>query len=261
MIPLKALALGLAQGLTEFLPISSSGHLVVLSEALGTELGKSVPFDVALHAATLLAVLVYFRGRVASIVRGMVRPSSSGEGKVGWLILLGTLPAAVAGVLFDRPIERLFSSARAAGGCFLATALILALADGLGGRRKAVEMGALDALLIGLAQAGALLPGISRSGMTISAGLWRGLSRSEAPQFAFLLSVPAILGATAFKVREMAQGPSGWADLVAGFGAAFLSGLLAIWVTMGAVRARKLRYFSLYLSVLGVAVLLASARR
>lgn len=261
MLLLKALALGVVQGLTEFLPISSSGHLVAFSEVLGTGLGQNVAFDVALHAATLLAILVYFRRRVASILKGMVSRSSGfskGEGRVGWLILLGTIPAAIFGLLFERPIERAFSSLGLTGVCFLVTAAVLILADRLGEKKKESNIGPFDALLIGMAQAIALLPGISRSGMTIVAGLWRGLSKEEAPQFAFLLSVPAILGATAFKAEEMFFGPIQWPELTVGFVASFLSGLLAIWVMLGVVRRNKLSYFSPYLTLIGAASVVAS---
>jgi len=261
MNPLKAAILGIVQGLTEFLPISSSGHLVVLSEFLGTELGKSLPFDVAVHLATFFATLVYFRGEVASILKGMFSSSSlrGGEGRVGWLILLGTLPVAFVGLLFEPQVERIFKSAAFSGGCFLVTGATLALADLSGGSRRAEEMSPLDALLIGLAQAAAILPGISRSGMTISAGLWRGLSRSEAPKFAFLLSIPAVLGAAALEARDILPGKVNFWEVALGFGAAFFSGLVAIWATLRVVRAKKLRYFSVYLFALGVAVLLLSA--
>lgn len=259
LVPLVVLAL--VQGLTEFLPVSSSGHLVLLQHWLGAYSGD-VFLDVMLHVGTLGSVLWVYRAEVRRLLR--FDPPA-----VQYMaaIVVGTLPAVAVGLAFKERIESLFSSPVAAGAALIFTGFILlstrgARSDGrtLRGEWYPVAPPLGRALLIGCAQALAILPGISRSGSTISASLWLKLPRAEAARFSFLLSVPAIAGALVLQVLGGA-GPQqeGW--LGAGIGAvvAFAVGLAAIRLTAMAVIQRHFWKFAFYCVPLGVLVLLLLA--
>lgn len=273
-----ALILGLLQGLTEFVPISSSAHLVLVPWLFGWP-AFGLFFDTMLHWGTLLAVLVYFRKDWVAIVRGFVSslavrgPWTTGAGgrlaqpasRLAWGLILGSLPAAVAAFLFEDFFESLFSTPRAVAAFLLVTALILYLSERLGRRARSLEtLNVPDALAIGLAQAAAIAPGISRSGTTIAAGLGRGLTREAAARFSFLLSTPVILGAGLLQgldVATTAEVAPPLAVLLTGFAAAAVAGYLCIRFLLSYLRRGSLNVFAVYCAVAGSAALLLTFLR
>ncbi len=260
---LVAAVLGIVQGATEFLPVSSSGHLVIFSKLCGcAELPLS--FVVITHFGTLLAVVAYYRQDFAGMLRSLFVWSASessqqtqltaGRRLVG-LLIISTIPAALAGFLLAEQIENLFDSLPAVGIALIITGLILLSVNWLAGRKEQHQTTAFDALLIGAAQAVALVPGISRSGITIAAGLGRGLHRDWAPRFAFLLSVPVILGGTVFQIIMLVQSPISSQQLgiyLLGGVTAAISGYFAVHLVVRAVRAGNLIYFSGYCILVGI---------
>ena len=259
-----ALLLGTLQGATEFLPVSSSGHLVLLPWLLGWP-APGLPFDAVVHLGTALAVIAYFWRDWLSLggaaLRSLAtRSLADSNARLAWFILLGTVPAALLGYLLNDFFESMFGRPAAAAGFLLVTALILALSERLGRRERDLDtLTWLDALLIGLAQAGAILPGISRSGSTIAAGLGRGLRREPAARFSFLLATPVILGAGLLQVADLAQtgGLAAQAPLLGvGFAAAALVGLGCIHFLMRYLKRRPLYPFAIYCAAAGVACLL-----
>lgn len=260
---LHAVVLGLVQGFSEFLPISSSGHLLVVPWLLGwndlEDASVKKAFDVALHVGTLVAVLAYFRREIVDLVRGGLaavrRPAGphSSSGRLAWLLVLSAVPAAAVGALFDDVIEERLGTPGIIAVSLVLFGGVLAFADRRTGNRLMAELGWRDALLIGSAQVLALNPGTSRSGITIAAALLLGMRRDDAARFAFLMSLPVIVGAVVFKVGGLvAEGlPS---DLVApmlvGIGAAAVSGWLAVWGTLRLVRTRTFTPFVVYRVVL-----------
>ena len=208
-----ALILGVLQGLTEFLPVSSSGHLVLGQSILGLK-EPELFFDVLLHVGTLTAVLIFYGKDLWRIARGWVsslvgRDSNEGAARTGWLLILGSVPAGIVGVFLGGLAEQMFASPKLAACALLVTGGILCLGEPKeGGGREEAQMTAKDALVIGVFQAFAIIPGISRSGATIAAALMRGVAREQAARFSFLLSVPAILGAFALKIKDL-EGPLG----------------------------------------------------
>ena len=241
----EALLLGIVQGMSEFLPVSSSGHLVLGQALLGVPPGDLV-FEVVVHFGTLLAVLTVLGGRIRELAAGCIRREGASL-RMALLLLVGTVPAGVVGLLFEDYLTLAFSSPVAAAGCLVATGTVLWSTRFVSGRRE--EIGVADALLIGLAQALAILPGISRSGLTISVGLWRGVEGREAASFSFLLSIPVILGATALKAGALIAHPPAWdvvGPLVVGLSAAFVSGVVAIRWLFALLRGGRLDRFSYY---------------
>lgn len=268
---LQALTLGLIQGATEFLPVSSSGHLTIAPWLFGWP-HSSLLFDTVVHWGTLLAIVIVFwrdflriaRATLLSIVH---RSLADVHARLGWFIVLGSIPAAVTGLLFKDFFEQLFSSAPAAGGFLLVTAGLLWGSEQLGrreGLHKTTEgITFWDAVLIGLAQAIALAPGISRSGSTIAAGLARGIQRETAARYSFLLGAPAFLGAGLLQlVDALAADPATVSDqlplLIVGFVASAISGLLAIRFLLAYLRRRTLSVFAVYCAGLGALVILLS---
>ncbi len=256
----KAIGLGVLQGLTEFLPVSSSGHLAIAQNLFPQGISDALAFDVCLHFGTLLAVAWYFRADLIEMLRAL-RPAAVGGGyerRWVWLLALATLPAAVIGGTMAGAIEGAFASLPAIGLALLTTSALLWLgARRSSGSRRPAEVLAGDALVIGFFQAAALVPGISRSGSTITAGLLRGLEPDTAARFAFLMSIPAIAGAVvhdAAGVGELLR--SDRTAVLAGTLAAAFTGWLAIAVMMRAVRVGRLLPFALYCMALGVVTLL-----
>jgi undecaprenyl-diphosphatase len=249
--PLQAIGLGVLQGLTEFLPISSSAHLILWPRFFGWK-DPGLAFDVALHLGTLAGVALYFAKDLWRIVRR--------DRRLLGLLVVGTIPAALAGLLLERQAETAFRSP-----VLIACALILmggalALADQwFSGRKTMADLTYLTALGLGIAQAVALIPGVSRSGMTITAAMLLGYSRREAARFSFLLSIPIIAGAGVLKVREIFLAPD-QAALAAGFGSAAVAGFLAIWGLLRYVQTRHYTPFVLYRWALGAFVLLNLSR-
>ncbi|MBC7226198.1 MAG: undecaprenyl-diphosphate phosphatase [Thermoflexales bacterium] len=265
---LRALFLGLLQGATEFLPVSSSGHLVLVPWLLGWPI-PGLAFDTLVHWGTAVAVIAYFWRDWAALIRGAwhgLRTRSLNDPATRLLLLLivATIPGALAGALLEDFFEGMFARPAAAAGFLLLTAAILTLAESAWARRSASggdpprALSALswpDALTVGLAQAVAILPGVSRSGATIAAGLGRGLDRESAARFSFLLSTPIILGAGAMQVLKLFRA-GGWAGeaptLIVGFLAALVSGGLSIHFLLRYVRRRPLYPFALYCALLGI---------
>jgi len=262
----EGIALGVVQGLTEFLPVSSSGHLALSEAVLGVHT-QGVRFEVLVHAATALAVVLYFRRRIAAVVtalaawplrrspspgRGVWRDERAADARLGLNLVLGTVPAAVVGYLFEARVEEAFDDPRLVSALLVVTGLILWTTRLVRCPGRPVETWR-DALIVGVGQAVAVLPGISRSGTTVATGLWAGLDRRRAAEFAFLLSVPIILGAGAVSLSEAArEGALGAAD-AAGAAAAFLCALPAIAVLMRVVIAGRLHLFSYYCWAVGIA--------
>ncbi|NPV07857.1 MAG: undecaprenyl-diphosphate phosphatase [Anaerolineae bacterium] len=249
----QAAVLGALQGATEFLPISSSGHLVLVPWLLGWE-ANSLFFGAAVHMGTLAAVLAYFRQDLWVMARAWVRTLRYRQvadpyGRLAWLVIAGTIPAALAGVLLEDWFEAMFSSPLLVSVLLLVTGGFLALAERLSRERKAAEQASLpDAVMVGLAQALAIAPGISRSGATIAAGLGRGINRAEAARFSFLLATPIIAGAGLLEVAQVTLAgdlPSLLLGLVGGLTAA-ATGFVAIGALIRYLRQRSLLAFACY---------------
>ncbi len=270
---IQAIILGIVQGLTEFVPISSSAHLVLVPWALGWD-RSGLFFDTMLHWGTLLAVLTYFRNDWLAILRGFWRSltirgpwrdAASGRladpnSRLAWGIILGSVPAVVLGLLFNDFFESLFETPMAVAGFLLVTAAFLAASERLGRRARPLSsLNIPDALAIGLAQAAAIAPGISRSGATIAAGLARGLTREGAARFSFLLATPAILGAGLLQLVEVLMTGANavsWPAVLAGFLAAAVSAYLCIKFLLAYLRRGRLYVFAIYCAVVGSVVLL-----
>ncbi len=255
----EACLLGAVQGATEFLPVSSSGHLAVVHRFVHPlPPAETAAIDVALHMGTLAAVLAYFRRDLVAMLLAVLRREPSWER--WWVVLLAvaTVPAGIVGLTVRDAIHASFGSITTVGACFLVTGTLLWVAGRAAGRahRGAADMRVSDAALIGLFQAAALFPGISRSGATIAGGMLRGVEREDAAKFSFLLGIPAILGAQVSEMGTLASlAPAEVRALGAGTLVAALAGLAAIGSLMRLVRADRLHYFALYLWPLGILVL------
>jgi undecaprenyl-diphosphatase len=262
---LSAVLLGIVQAATEFLPVSSTAHLLVFGELLGHDLAdeRFRAFVTIIQSGTTVAVLVYFRREIAalafaaarSLARG--RPLETAESRLAWYIALGTVPAAVLGKVLERRIEALGNWVIAAS--LVALGLVLLAAERLARHERAVEdVGARDALLIGLGQAVALVPGSSRSGTTITAGMLLGLRREAAARFSFLLSVPIILGAGAYKLAKtlpVLRGAPEWSVATAlGTAVSAVVGYLVIGWLLGWLRTRTTYLFVAWRIAAGVLV-------
>lgn len=263
----QALLLGLIQGLTEFLPVSSSGHLVLAPWWLGWE-HPGLTFDALLHLGTLLAVLIYFwrdwQQMLAAAWRWLRgQRQQPGQERLLLALVVGSIPAAVIGYSFEDFFAALFETPMAAAGFLLVTGLLLFLAERW--RRGGLPLERVrlsDALVIGLAQALAIAPGISRSGATMAAGLWRGLDRPAAARFSFLLGTPAFLGAGLFKLLDLLQAGVDQVEMwpiVAGFLAAALAGFLSIHYLLRYLRQYSLIPFAYYVWAVALLSLLRGA--
>jgi undecaprenyl-diphosphatase len=259
----RAIVLGALQGLGEFLPISSSGHLIVVPWLLGWP-DHGLAFDVALHVGTLLAVVYAFaadwRRLLGGALRGVRegRPFAAPEARLLGLLALASIPGAVAGLLLDDWAESVFRSPALVACTLAGMGVVLFVADARasGSRGEAATVSARDALLIGLSQAAAIVPGVSRSGVTISMGLLLGYRREEAARFSFLLATPITFGAALFKAPDLAgAGQPGL--LLAGMATAAIVGLLSIRVLLAYVRTRDYRPFVYYRFALAALVALA----
>ena len=256
---LEALLLGIVQGLTEFLPVSSSGHLQIFKEILGVEIAENVTFDVTLHAATVLSTIVVMWGEVSHLLRGLFSRHFNAEQRYILKILLSMIPAGVVGLLFADQIEALFASLTVVGVMLLVTALLLAFAYYAKPRQKE-DISWRDAFLIGCAQALATLPGLSRSGSTIATGLLLGNKKESVAHFSFLMVIPVIGGKMLLDILsgEMSSLDVGTWPLLVGFLAAFLSGALACKFMINIVKRGKLIWFALYCAAAGLLSLLYS---
>jgi undecaprenyl-diphosphatase len=252
----EALLLGLIQGLTEFLPVSSSGHLAVLEHIWKLPAESRLPLTTMLHGATALAVIFYFAPLLARLIRGLwagdaARRSSSWR-MVGFIVV-ASIPAGLIGVLFSDLIDRAFSSPLLVGLMLLVTGTVL---FGTRSSQARGKTGWFRALLVGVAQAIAILPGVSRSGATIASGLHLGMERREAFEFSFLLAIPAIVGAFLLEVRKLDLAVLKPQALGVGMIAAFVSGLAALFVLSRVVASRRLHWFAYYCWLAGLATIL-----
>jgi undecaprenyl-diphosphatase len=254
----EALILGIVQGLTEFLPVSSSGHLELGKELIGFDLhaSDSLTFDVIVHGGTALSTIVVFYKDILWTIQGLFKKGWNSEKKFVLHVLISLIPAAFVGIVFEEQIESLFGGQILLVGVMLIiTALLLFLADRARKTHKAVT--SLDAFVIGTAQAVAILPGISRSGATIATSVMLGVSRKRAARFSFLMVLPLIIGKMILDVNEIYQ--TGGADieipisaLIIGFLGAFTSGLFACQWMIKLVRNAKLKYFAYYCFFVGI---------
>ena len=249
------LILGLVQGLTEFLPVSSSGHLTLFSELLGIK-SDDLTFKVLVHFATAMSTIVVFRKDIASLATGFFKTSDEGAvaRKYIGLLALSAIPAAIVGLTLKDQIESL-DTPHFVGYMLIVTAIILAISQKLNSSLEQ-EVNGGRSLLIGLSQALAILPGISRSGSTIGAALLLGVSRAEAAKFSFLMALPVILGATLLETKDLlefgvaASGPL--LGYIAGVIAAFVSGLIACKLMIKLVKGTNLLWFAVYCAVVGI---------
>jgi undecaprenyl-diphosphatase len=260
---LQACVLGILQGGTEFLPVSSSGHLVLVPWLLDWQ-PPSLVFDAVVHWGTALAVIIYFWRDWVSVIGAALRSLRRGtpaepRARLAWLILVGTVPAALTGYLLEDFFEGLFARPVPAASFLVVTAALLVAAEQAGERQRDLDgLRWRDAGFVGLAQALAIFPGISRSGATIAAGLVLGLRREQAARFSFLLATPVILGAGLLEVADVAQAGrlSGQMGiLIAGFLAAAATGLGCIHLLIRYLRTRRLYPFAAYCAVAGCACL------
>ena len=251
---LEAIVLGIIQGLTEFLPVSSSGHLELAKAILGDSsvAEESLTFTVVLHFATALSTLVVFKKEVIEIFKGLFQFRWNTEFKFSLKIIISMLPAVIVGLLFEKELESFFGGRiLLVGSMLLLTAVLLLLADKAKNTKKEVSF--LNAVLIGFSQAIAMLPGVSRSGATISTSVLLGIDRTRAAKFSFLMVVPLIFGKIG---KDLLSGDlnlqsSEILPILAGFITAFLAGLLACKWMISIVKNSKLSYFSIYCAIVG----------
>jgi undecaprenyl-diphosphatase len=258
----QAALLGIVQGLTEFLPVSSTGHLILVPALFGWRgsVVDSLQFDVALHLGTLIALLAVFWRDWLSLAGAAVgslrhRSVADPQARLGWLIVLATIPGVAAGLLLESEVETTFRSPLVVGMAMVVVALILAFLDRVGSQtRDELSLGAGGALAVGVGQALALIPGVSRSGSTIATGLGLGLTRASAARFSFLLSTPIIAGALAKEALDVGRGGLSSAELpvfVVGIIAAGLAGYACIRFLLAYLRTHSLMPFVIYRLVVG----------
>jgi undecaprenyl-diphosphatase len=258
--------LGIIQGLTEFLPVSSSGHLVLFQKIFGIE-EPALLFDTMLHVGTLVGVFVVLWKDIWAILRKIIQPLTL-------YLIIATVPTVIVALALRKPLEKAFETGQFLGLCFLLTSALLSMAELLsrriagGNLKKDGEMNWLDALVIGVMQAVAIIPGVSRSGATLSGALSRKLDRSFAARFSFLMSIPAILGAAVFQLKDVVQGevansPAavtyggiGTTAIIAGTLSAAIVGFFAVKLMIKIVKEKSLWGFAIYTGILGLLVLL-----
>lgn len=265
---IQAIILGMVQGLTEFLPVSSSAHLVIVPELLGAK--SSLAFDTLLHVGTLVAVVGYFWKDILAMIkaflsslkdlfRGKFREGVKEDPfkRMTWLVLVGTIPAGLMGVLLKDQFESLFNSVTAVGFFLLITGVILWAAEWINRKnsdkkgKRIKEVSFTNSLVIGLFQGFAIAPGISRSGSTIAASLFSGLERKLAARYSFILSIPAILGAALIQTKDIVSFDSNLGVLFGGFISAMIFSYLAVKFMMGYIQKHSLVIFSYYCWIVG----------
>lgn len=265
MTLIEAIILGIVQGATEFLPVSSSGHSILVPTVFGLS-QPTLSAVVVAHLGTLLAVAIYFYkdlwGIITAVFRSIIDrdPMQSTESRLGWFIVVGSIPAVLAGLLLESWFESVFADPRWAAGFLLITAVFLVTGERLrSGLKTLAKMTWLDAMIIGIFQSFALLPGVSRSGSTITAGLIRGLDRELAARYSFLMSVPIIFGAGVLKLAELVSQP-GWTSqigtMLTTFVVAAVVGYACIHFLISWLKKRSLYPFAIYCATVGILFLL-----
>lgn len=251
MNPIEAFILGTLQGITEFLPVSSSGHLALARNFFGTT-GGGVTFEVILHLGTLFAVIIVFRHTLYDLLTGILNLEKESLIKLAFLAV-ASVPAAIIGLLFKQEIEKIFNNPEVVSILLIVTGLILWLTKFTENRQIPRETGALQAVLIGFSQALAVLPGISRSGTTISTGQFLGLNREKAAEFSFLLFIPAVIGAGFLDLFSADFSFFPPAAIISGFSASVISGYISLRIILEFVKKGKLCVFAWYCWALGLA--------
>ena len=265
----QAIILGIVQGLTEFLPVSSSAHLVLVPFLAGWEFPQqeAFVFNVLVQLGTLAAVIIYFWKDIIKIaldfIAGILKgqPFSEPKARLGWLIILATIPAGLVGLLLKKWVEKAFESPFITGALLIVTAVLLLIAEYVGKRaRNLDEMTWKDALWVGCFQAISIFPGVSRSGATISGALVRNFERTEAARFSFLMSIPIMLAAGALEIKDLFDMPSlvvidALPAIIAGFIAAAVVGYFSIHWLLGFLKKSSLTWFSLYCFLVGTIIL------
>ena len=261
--------MGLVQGLTEFLPVSSSGHLVIFRELMGVEAPSDLVFEITVHVATVLATIVVFRKQILDLLQGLFKFKYNSQTQYIAKLVVSMIPVAIVGFLFKDKVEELFNSLPVVGCALLVTALLLFFSDRVRSfaslrmtekeerttEKEDITFG--QALIMGLGQAVAVIPGLSRSGTTISAGLLSGASRNKVAEFSFLMVLVPILGEAFLDIvgGDLAASSTSAIPLVIGFLAAFISGLFACKAMIALVKKAGLKWFALYCAIVGLTVL------
>ena len=260
---IEALILGLVQGLTEYLPVSSSGHLAIGSYLFGIEGEENLAFTVAVHVATVLSTLVILWKEIDWIFRGLFKCEMNAETKYVLNIVVSMIPVGIVGVFFKDYVEEVFGSGLVIVGCMLLLTAALLTFSYIAKPRKKEQISLRDAFIIGLAQACAVMPGLSRSGSTIATGLLLGNKKESLAQFSFLMVIPPILGEALLDVVKGLKGEEAFGGidmmpLAIGFIAAFVSGCIACKWMINIVKKGKLIYFGIYCAIAGVLTLILS---
>lgn len=260
---LQALILGLIQGLTEYLPVSSSGHLAIGSYLFGINGEDNLAFTIVVHVATVLSTFVILWSEIDWIFRGLFKFKMNDETKYFLNIVVSMIPIGIVGVFFKDTVEEIFGSGLLIVGCMLLLTALLLTFSYFAKPRVKENISWKDALIIGLAQACAVMPGLSRSGSTIATGLMLGNKKEKMAQFSFLMVIPPILGEALLDVIKMTKGHNPFGDvstiaLVVGFVAAFVSGCLACKWMINIVKKGKLIYFGIYCAIAGAVTIICS---
>ena len=264
----QAIIIGLIQGLTEFLPVSSSAHLIFAQHALGVS--SDLAFDVMLHVGTLLAVVVFFFKDIVLMIYAFllsIKDLFTGKfiqglreesyKRLAWYVILGTIPIGLVGVLFNDAVESIFTGVNIPAFFLLITGVLLYISQRINtGKIKQEDLTLKQSILIGCGQAIAILPGLSRSGTTIATGLTLGLDKEFAAKFSFLLSIPAIFGAAVVELKDLTLTDVNLGAYVVGFIVAAVSGYLAIKFLLELIQKRSLDIFSYYCWIVGIVILL-----
>ncbi|MFA5010229.1 MAG: undecaprenyl-diphosphatase UppP [Patescibacteria group bacterium] len=258
---LQPIILGALQGLTEFLPISSSGHLVIIRQLFGWD-DQGALFDAVLHLASVIAIFIYFRADWSGLIHSLAsKPKThiaTTNRRLLLLLAVGTIPAIAVGMLLNDMLENQSRSLVIVASLFIFTAILFWLSERLAQPRKHItKLSFFDALGIGIAQAGAMLPGVSRSGFTIAAGMYFGLKREEAAKFSFLLAAPALVLAGGYALLQLESSAlaTDWIALMVGFVISLISSLAAIALMMRFLKFYRLSVFSWYLVIVGLALI------
>ncbi|XVG95091.1 undecaprenyl-diphosphatase UppP [Eubacteriales bacterium KG127] len=268
---LEAILLGLIQGLSEFLPVSSSGHLALLEKIFGIHEDSVIFFAVLLHIGTLVSIFIVYHEDIVKLIVEfflMLKDILTGKGlriderpvrKLGIMIIVASIPTAIMGLLLEDYINKIFSSLAVIGVCWIITGFLLLLSERTNNKNEIQGMKYRNAFFVGICQGFAIMPGISRSGSTIVGSLITGLKREFAVEFAFLISIPAILGSAILefpKALKAGIDPSSVGPMVVGFLVAAISGYFAITTMIRIVSKQKMRYFSYYVWIMGVGTLI-----